>query len=224
MSPDGTDHGGKRPTLAERAVRRRLAEVEEVAQSDVRALMDAGLSLMIESGGGRGPRVVDIVAAAGLSNDSFYRYFASKDALVQAIVDQGARTVVRYVRHRITEAADPADQLRAGVAAIMKQASDAELAGKTRTVLSNSMTMSPESTHVSVSLVDSLAELFTAPATALGAADPARTAKIIASAAIARMQYYLFSGVTPSDDDLDHLTAFLLAGTTSVRDTAPTPH
>jgi AcrR family transcriptional regulator len=223
MASDDIDHGGKRPTLAEQAVRRRLAEVEEVAQADVRALMDAGLSLMVESSGGRGPRVADIVAAAGLSNDSFYRYFASKDALVEAIVDQGARTVVSYVRHRITESADPADQIRAGVAAIMKQASDSALAGMTRTVLSNSTSMSPESTHVSVALVDSLAELLVAPAQGLGAADPARAAKTIAATAIARMQYYLFSGVTPSDDDLDHLTAFLLAGTTGVRDTTPAP-
>src|SRR3954470_14411948 len=205
MASDDIDHGGKRPTLAEQAVRRRLAEVEEVAQSDVRALMDAGLSLMVESSGGRGPRVADIVAAAGLSNDSFYRYFASKDALIEAIVDQGARTVVSYVRHRITESADPADQIRAGVAAIMKQASDSALAGMTRTVLSNSTSMSPESTHVSVSLADSLAELFVAPAQGLGAADPVRAAKTIAATAIARMQYYLFSGATPSDDDLDHL-------------------
>jgi AcrR family transcriptional regulator len=219
MPSDSTDHGGTQPTLAEQAVRRRLAEVEEAAQSDVRALIDAGLALMVKSSGGRGPRVADIVAAAGLSNDSFYRYFASKDALVEAIVDQGARTVVSYVRHRISEPTDPADQLRAGVVAIMKQASDAELAGMTRTVLSNAMSMSSQSRHLSASLVESLAELFIAPAEGLGSADPVRTGKIIANAAIASMQYHLFSGTTPSDHDLDQLTAFLLAGTISAKDT-----
>jgi AcrR family transcriptional regulator len=224
MSSDGIDHGGKQPTLAEQAVRRRLAEVEEAAQSDVRALMDAGLALMAESDGRRGPRVADIVAAAGLSNDSFYRYFASKDALVEAIVDQGAQTVISYVRHRISEPTDPADQLRAGVAAIMKQASDATLAGMTRAVLSNAMSMSSESRHLSASLVESLAELFVAPAAGLGSADPARTGKIIANAAMASMQYYLFSGSTPSDEDLDQLMAFLLAGTINAQDITRSSH
>ena len=199
------------PTLAARAVRRRVAGVEETARSDVRALMEAGLALMIESGGSRQPRVADIVAAAGLSNDSFYRYFAGKDALVEAIVEQGARTVTGYVRHRMDAVSDPAEQLRAGVAAIMKQASDDVLATKTRAVLSNSKSLSAD-TPVSVAFVDSLTELFTAPAAGLGAADPVRAARTIASAAVATMQYHLFRGEDPGRGTLDHLVAFLLAG------------
>ncbi|GAA2401866.1 hypothetical protein GCM10010191_06560 [Actinomadura vinacea] len=199
-------------TLAERAVRRRVSVVEEVAQSDVRALMEAGLALMVEASGRRGPRVADIVAAAGLSNDSFYRYFASKDELVEAIVDQGARTVVGYVRHRIASARDPERRLRAGVEAIMKQASDTGLAAKTRAVLSNSTAVSPDAPHASVALVESLAELFAEPAAELGAREPLHAARTVAGAAVAAMQFYLFKAQVPSDDDLDRLVAFLLAG------------
>jgi AcrR family transcriptional regulator len=207
---NGAEHG-QAPTLAARAVRRRVAGVEETARSDVRALMEAGLALMIESGGRRQPRVADIVAAAGLSNDSFYRYFPGKDALVAAIVEQGAQTVTGYVRHRMDACPDPAEQVRAGVEAIMKQASDDALATKTRAVLRNSMGLSAD-TSVSVAFVDSLTELFTAPATSLGAADPVRAARTIASAAVATMQYHLFGGEDPGRDALDHLVAFLLAG------------
>ena len=35
------------------------------------------------------PRVADIVTEAGISNEGFYRHFASKDALVAAILDDG---------------------------------------------------------------------------------------------------------------------------------------
>ncbi|MFC5754715.1 TetR/AcrR family transcriptional regulator [Actinomadura rugatobispora] len=199
-------------TLADRAVRRRVAAVEEVAESDVRALMDAGLALMVEGNGRRGPRVADIVAAAGLSNDSFYRYFASKDELVEAIVDQGARTVVSYVRHRIAGAGDPEGQLRAGVEAVMKQATDAGLASKTRAVLSNSTGLSPGEPHASVVLVESLAELFTAPAAALGAEDPQHAARTVAGASVNAMQFYLFKAQVPADADIDRLVTFLLAG------------
>jgi len=216
MPPENApDHGGEPATLAERAVRRRIAGVEESAQSDVRALMEAGLALMVESGGRRGPRVADIVAAAGLSNDSFYRYFAGKDALVEAIVDQGAHTVVGYVRARIAAASGPREQLRAGVAAIMRQASDAALATKTRAVLSNSTGVSPGARNVSVALVESLALLFLEPVRDLGATDPERAARTVAASSVATMQFHLFQGLVPSDADLDHLVAFLLAGTTT---------
>ena len=46
------------------------------------------------------PRVADIVAEAGLSNDAFYRHFASKDALVAALVEDGAGATGR-LRRRI---------------------------------------------------------------------------------------------------------------------------
>lgn len=211
MRPTSRAEHGQTPTLAARAVRRRVVGVEETAQSDVRALMEAGLALMIKSGGSRQPRVADIVASAGLSNEAFYRYFAGKGALVEAIVEQGARTVVGYVRHRMETVSDPAEQLRTGVAAIMKQASDATLATETRAVLSNSMSLSAD-TPVSVAFVDSLTELFTEPAAALGAVDPVRSARTIASAAIATMQYHLFKGEVPGQDALDHLVTYLLAG------------
>lgn len=214
MSPENGTLYTETSTLAERAVRRKVAGVEETAQSDVRALMDAGLALMVAGGDGRRmPRVADIVAAAGLSNDSFYRYFSGKDALVEAIVDQGARTVASYVRHRMEAASDPAGRLRAGVAAIMKQASDAALAAETRAVLGNSMTVSTGSTHASVTFADALTELFTPPAAELGAADPVLAARTIVGAAVATMQYYLFKEVVPDEHVLDHLVAFLLAGT-----------
>ncbi|MEO3786576.1 TetR/AcrR family transcriptional regulator [Actinocorallia sp. B10E7] len=210
-SQNGADGRGE-GTLAERAVRRRLASVEESAQADVQALMDAGLALMVAGGGERRPRVADIVAAAGLSNDSFYRYFAGKDALVEAIVEQGARAVVSYVRHRMSTAEGAGERLRAGVTAVMKQASDEGLATQTRAVLGNATSMSAGSRHMSVALVESLAGLFTGPVTELGADDPARTARAVAGAALAGMQYHLFKGETPDEADLGHLVSFLLAG------------
>ncbi|GAA2733289.1 TetR/AcrR family transcriptional regulator [Actinocorallia aurantiaca] len=212
---DWVEGGRERGTLAERAVRRRVASVEETAQADVRALMDAGLELMVAGGGKKGPRVADIVAAAGLSNDSFYRYFAGKDALVAAIVEQGARTVAGYVRHKMDTGAGARERLRAGVTAIMKQASDARLAAETRAVLSNATSMSAGSRHMSVALADSLAESFAGPVAELGAADPVRAARTVATTAVAAMQYHLFKEEVPGEDELEHLVSFLLAGIAS---------
>src|SRR5260370_42613773 len=115
-------------TLADRAVDRRLAPTQELAESDVRALMDAGLALLRTAAPGRSPRVADIVAAAGLSNDAFYRYFASKDDLVAAVVEDGSRRLLKYVRHQMAKGDDAAARLRLGIDAIMKQATDPDVA------------------------------------------------------------------------------------------------
>ncbi|MFJ8105776.1 TetR/AcrR family transcriptional regulator [Streptomyces sp. NPDC096132] len=180
---------------------------------EVEALLDAGLALMVASGGRR-PRVADIVAAAGSSNDAFYRCFDSKDALVEAIVERGARTVVRYVRHRVARAAadGPEAQLRAGLAAVVRQAADAELARRTRAVLANGAAPAPHAGHIGVRLVDALAALLAQPAAELGAADPLRTARTTAGAAVAALQYWLFTEEVPGAAEVEHLVGFLLAG------------
>ncbi|MER6957108.1 MULTISPECIES: TetR/AcrR family transcriptional regulator [unclassified Streptomyces] len=177
------------------------------------ALMDAGLALMVASGGRR-PRVADIVTAAGSSNDAFYRCFDGKDALVEAIVMRGARTVVGYVRRRMARAVDagPEAQLRAGLTALVRQASDAELARQTRAVLANATGAAPHAGHVDVVLVDALAALFAQPAAELGAGDPLRAARTAAAAAVASLQYWLFTEEVPRPAEVEHLVGFLLAG------------
>ncbi|GAA3204565.1 TetR/AcrR family transcriptional regulator [Actinocorallia longicatena] len=206
------ENAAENATLAERAVRRRVAGVETTSQADVAALMEAGLTLMVEHEGRRAPRVADIVAAAGMSNDSFYRYFAGKDALVAAIVEQGARNFAGYVRHRVEAERLPERRIRAGVRAVLRQATDTAFAARTRTVLANGANLAPENTHVSVTLVDALTDLFTGPAAELGAADPAHAARTVAGAALAAMQYHLFKGDVPDERELEALVAFLLAG------------
>jgi len=57
---------------------------------EVQRLLDAGLVAMRRHGTVRSPSVAEIVAEAGLSNDAFYRVFASKDELVLAVLDAGA--------------------------------------------------------------------------------------------------------------------------------------
>ncbi|NUS82032.1 MAG: TetR/AcrR family transcriptional regulator [Streptomyces sp.] len=185
-----------------------------ILKSDVDALLDAGLALMV-AGDGRGPRVADIVAAAGLSNDAFYRSFTGKDALVEAIVERGARTVVGYVRHRIAQAAGegPEAQLRAGLAAVLRQASDAGLARQARAVLANATGgPAPRAGHVTVALVDALTALFAGPAAELGAGDPVRAARTAAGAVVAALQYWLFTEEVPGQVEVEHLVGFVLAG------------
>src|SRR5260370_11844511 len=88
--------------------------------------------------GGRagGPRVADIVAAAGLSNAPFYRRFPSKDALVAALLEDGAERLASYVAHQMDKEPAPAEKVRCWVEGVLSQTRE-EIAATTLAVLWN---------------------------------------------------------------------------------------
>src|SRR5215203_7258552 len=97
--------------LAERAVRRRLAERQQLAQDEVTRLLDAARQLMTADPD-RPPRVSDVVRTAGVTNQAFYRSFDSRDDLLAAVVDNGARRLVAYVERLMSQAEDAESRLR----------------------------------------------------------------------------------------------------------------
>src|SRR5690348_16936146 len=82
--------------VAARIAQRTLAKREAGYASEVRRLLDAALEVMRQGGTASRPRVADIVAAAGLSNDAFYRHFPSKDSLAAALLEDGAARLRSY--------------------------------------------------------------------------------------------------------------------------------
>jgi AcrR family transcriptional regulator len=110
---------------------RSLAERHETYAAEIRTLLDAALTVMrtnetIE------PRVSDIVATAGLSNQAFYRHFRGKDELLVALLDDGRQRLLTTIERRMARADGPADQVRAWVEAVLAQARDPEAAAATR--------------------------------------------------------------------------------------------
>ena len=89
---------------------------------EVRRLLDAALEVMQRSGPDLAARVADIVAAAGLSNDAFYRHFPSKDALVAAVLEDGTERLTSYLAHQMAKQPTPEGQVRRWVEGIMSQA------------------------------------------------------------------------------------------------------
>src|SRR6476620_1080023 len=89
--------------VATRIARQTLAARGPDYSAEVRRLLDAGREVMRRNGTSGRARVADIVAAAGLSNEAFYRHFASKDALVAAILDDGALRLRSYLEHQIAK-------------------------------------------------------------------------------------------------------------------------
>jgi AcrR family transcriptional regulator len=186
-------------SLAERAARRRLGDRPAAAQGEVRRILDATLDLMRSNPSG-GVRVADVVRAAGVSNDAFYRAFRGKAELVAAVADDSARRLLTDIAGRIGAAGDPAGQVRACVHAVLARAADPD----TATVLRHT----PRS--AGAHLRTGIADLLTDPLTRLGSPRPAADALIAACAVLAVMEHHLWAGRPPSAADADDLLAYLL--------------
>ena len=111
------------PGAVSRAIDRSLATRRDAARDEVERLID-GAFRVIERTGHLEPKVSEILAEAGLSNQAFYRHFAGKHALLVALLDEGIRTLAEHLTVRMAEASDPEGEIRAWVRGIAAQARD----------------------------------------------------------------------------------------------------
>ncbi len=116
----------------ERAVAARTLEGRTEAYADeVRRLVDAAFAVMRAIGSVE-PRVADIVDAAGLSNQAFYRHFRGKDELLLAVLEDGQRKLVATLERRMARATPGVGQVQAWIEGVLEQARNPEAAANTR--------------------------------------------------------------------------------------------
>ncbi len=194
-----------------RTTQRALAKRQAVYADEVRRLLEAGLEVMRQCGTDRSPRVSDIVEAAGLSRDAFYRHFASKEDLVSAIVEAGAQRLVSYLRHQMSKERGAQARLARWIEGIMAQAADPEVAHSTRAVVWNGGRVGDRFRREALTTYRPLAELIVEPVRELGSADPERDAAVICQAVMGRMGEFLWRCAPPSETDIAHLVQFCTA-------------
>jgi AcrR family transcriptional regulator len=174
---------------------------------EVRRLLDAALDLMRACGTTSRPRVADIVAAAGLSNDAFYRHFPSKDALVAAILEDGTERLLSYLAHQMAKQATPEGQVQRWVEGVLAQAADEDIAATTLAVLWNAGTVGQGLPSAS----RPLGALLRDPFAALGSADPDGDATFVAPAVVGVMSDHLWGRSRPTRAATAHLVELCLA-------------
>ncbi len=188
-----------------------LAKREAQYAAEVRRLLDAALELMRDAGTSSSPRVADIVAAAGLSNDAFYRHFPSKDALVVALIEDGALRLQSYLAHQMAKASSPSEKVRRWVEGVMAQAADDDIAATTRAVLWNGGRITDSLGADRPSHAAMLATLLHDPFTELGSTNAEADALLAAHAVVGVMSDKLGQRVQPSSKEIDHVVDFCLA-------------
>lgn len=197
--------------VASRIARRSLAARDTAYADEVRRLLEAGRQVMRERGTAARPRVADIVAAARLSNDAFYRHFPSKDALVAAILEDGMDQLTGYLTHQMGKEPTPEGKVRRWVEGVLAQAVEEEVAATTRAVFWNSEGIPDRPSRVSARAP--LAALVEEPFALLGSQDPVLDATLAAHVLVGRLSDHLYTGSRPTPDEADHLATFLLRGT-----------
>ncbi|MBX6387395.1 MAG: TetR/AcrR family transcriptional regulator [Frankia sp.] len=195
--------------VAARTAARTLAARAEGYAQEVRRLLDAGLAEMRRRGTSSRPRVADIVAAAGLSNDAFYRHFPSKDALVAALIEDGAERLASYAAHQMGKEATAEGKVRRWVTAILAQTSG-EVAATTLAVLSNATGPGHGTAAGRHPAAAQLAALVREPFAELGSADPDLDAQLAAHATLGVMSDYLWRRESPGPAEAERIIAFCL--------------
>ncbi|MEX2268335.1 MAG: TetR/AcrR family transcriptional regulator [Acidimicrobiia bacterium] len=194
---------------------RTLQERSDTYTEEVRRLLDATYAVMRRTGS-VDPRVSDIVAEAGLSNQAFYRHFRGKDELLLAVLDDGQRRLVFYLEARLGRVDPGAPRVRAWIEGVLEQARNRDAAANTRPFMVNSARLAdqfPDDT--SRSREQMMAPLRAAIADAGG--DPVRDADAIYHLAMGQAGDAIARGQLPTKAVVDHLVQFALRGNGGTR-------
>jgi AcrR family transcriptional regulator len=199
--------------VAEALADRAVADRRAAYAAEARRLIDAAFVVMRREGT-IDPGVRAVVQEAGLSNQAFYRHFASKDALLLAVLADGQRQLVEHLATRVASATDPGEQVGRWITGVMAQARDQAAAEATRPFACNGARLAD---LFPADLAASRAELLTSlsPAVhALGGADA--DAELIRDLALARMNDAIALRRVPTRAEIQHLVDFCLSGITGV--------
>lgn len=195
--------------VAARIAAQTLAKRGPDYTDEVRNILDAAFAVMGQQGTRSRVRVADIVAAAGVSNDTFYRHFSSKDALIVALLEDGTERLVSYIAHQMRKAETPEEKVHTWVEAMLSQASG-RTAAITLAVLWNGIStgagISAENYNASVPL----GALLQDPYAALGSNTPKLDASLAAHATLGKVSDHLWAGSKPDRDEIEHIATFCI--------------
>ncbi|SEP04936.1 TetR/AcrR family transcriptional regulator [Trujillonella endophytica] len=192
-----------------RVVQRALAQRGMTYEEEVRRLLDAGLEVMIRCGTAASPRVSDIVAAAGLSNDAFYRYFPSKGALVAALLEHGTERLRSYLAHQMAKESTPEGRIRRWVEGVLIQAQD-DVAATTRAVMWNAPTAGSGAPYGRHFASEVLAALIEPSFAELGNPSPERNATFVTYATLGVLAEHVWAETVPTAAEQDELVTTCL--------------
>ena len=160
------------------------------------------------------PPIREILREAGLSNPAFYRHFRSKDELLVGLLEQGWEVLRTYLAHQMEKAAEPADQVAAWVRGMLAQAADADAAQRARPFTVNLHRLATRFPEEHRASRDALIELLVAPVSELRGGDVWPDVVAVYDLVKAVQDRHLVERTAPTEQETEHLVAFVLAALT----------
>lgn len=196
------------PASVRAAVDRALNRHQKDALTEVEQILDAALRVATRVAPSE-PKVSDIVAEAGTSNQTFYRYFAGKNELLHAVMERGVVRARSYLGHQMDKRADPAGQVAAWVEGMLAQLTRPDVARQSIAV--GRLTSASGMEAAQNSLDEQLGQLLVAPLTAAGRPRPDLDAQVIQDAVLGALNRHVTAGTMPDDAERRHLVDFVVA-------------
>jgi AcrR family transcriptional regulator len=203
--------------LADRAVERTVAGRRVEYGLEMRRIVDSTFSL-IERTGSLDPSMREILAEAGLSTQAFYRYFASKDELMLALLDEGRRRMVETLQRRMSRSSDPSEQIGAWIEGVMAQAGNTAAAARTRPWVLSEQRLAELFPIEQEASVELLIGLLREPIARLQESqekqklDVTTTATMVYRLTFATLRSHLVAGNRPAAKESEALVGFCLRG------------
>ena len=212
-SPVGAAEGSRVDLVLDRGLSSRRA----TAREEIERLVAAALRL-IERTGHLDPKVSDILAEAGLSNQAFYRHFQGKRELLVAVLDEGIRGLADYLARRMAAATTPTDSIREWIRGMAAQSQDPAGAQATRPfALARGTLAESFGAEVSRSEAQMTVPLRRSLEAAVDSGDlphanPAEDAERLYLLMMGWVEARLIEGRIPEQREVDSLESFALAG------------
>jgi AcrR family transcriptional regulator len=181
-----------------------------MAHSEVNRILDVTMALLEKSGPAL-PAVADIVSAAGISNQTLYRTFGSKDELILAVLERGVLRVEELMRDRMANASVPRNQVVAWIRVVLRQVSAVDAAQASRSVVGYLHAAGTIGAANQVELMRPLTALLEKPLTALGC-DPRLDGDCVSDVVFGRMRRHLWNATAPTPAEVDAVVRFVLRG------------
>ncbi|MDB6002917.1 MAG: transcriptional regulator, TetR family [Rhizobacter sp.] len=195
------------PPSVRAAVGRALARQQRDAVADVEQILDAALRVA-ERVAPSEPKVADIVAEAGTSNQTFYRYFAGKSDLMAAVQERGIVRLRSYLARRMDRHENPDDRVAAWVEGLLAQVTSPATARQSVAVAQE--LQRDGATAGEASLLDHLGALLAPTLARAGNANPALDARALQDVVLGVVRRHALAATSPSAEERAHVIDFCL--------------
>lgn len=187
------------------AVERALSKRRGDGEREVEAILDATLRVA-ERAAPNPPRVADIVAEAGTSNQAFYRYFSSKDELMRAVLARGTARVQSYLAHQVALVPRPAEQVEAWIRGVLAQVVDRTAARQSRAITRNLGDRAIAESGAGA--LEGVRDLLRTAVRAAGSSEVEFDTNAVFELTLAVLMRHAEAGTAPSQAECEHLVRF----------------